>query len=345
MSAASGERGPVARPAAHKVQRAGQAPPLPPSAAGESGPPGVTVRAGVDLGGTGSRVVVCSGREVLAQQVMRTAELGAGSVEARVARLAAVVRDGTPPGARLAGVGIGSSGPIAPDWSEITNPDTMPWFSGFPLPAMLEHELGVPVRLDNDAVAAALGEYHHGAGTGASQLLAVTIGTGVGVSLLVAGIPFRAASGQHPDSGHLPVFGDGERCYCGLVGCLEQHASRLALERRLREAGAELALADLDAAPEAAQPLIATAFEAYGADLGRGLEALDVVYGPDRIVICGASSALFHRFEGAMRSAMARAPGYTSTVQVVPSALGDLAGALGAATLVGEEESWAWAAR
>ncbi len=288
--------------------------------------------AGLDLGGTGSRVVVRAGGEVVGQLTLPTAELGAGSVDERVGRVAAAVRGVMPPGHRLVGVGIGASGPITPDWKVITNPDTLPWFSGLPLTELLAAELDVPVRLESDAVAAALGEYHFGAGRGARQLLAVTIGTGIGVSLLRDGVPFRTANGQHPDAGHLPVFGDDNVCYCGLRGCLEQHVSRLGLETRLAEAGLAFAPGGIDELPES--PALSAALEAYGRDLGRGLEALEVVYGPDQIVVCGASSRSFHRFQSAVATGMARAPGFRSGVPIVPCELGDFAGALGATTLV-----------
>ncbi len=296
------------------------------------GPPARdAVRAGVDLGGTGSRVVVCDGPLILGEQVLASAQLGAGSIAERVERLATIVRDCTPPERRLAGVGIGASGPIAPDWSEITNADTLPWFSGFALPALLADALGVPVQLDNDAVTAALGEYHFGAGRGSRRLLVVTIGTGIGAALLVDGVPFRTVTGQHPDAGHLPVFGDGFLCYCGLTGCFEQHASRLALERRLGEAGAVLPANGIGDLPRS--DAVSAALDAYGFDLGRGLESLHVVWGPDRIVLGGGTSRFVERFEPAMRAGMSRAPGYRGVADVTVSDIGDLAGAIGASTL------------
>jgi glucokinase len=309
-------------------------------------PPAGEVRAGLDLGGTGVRIVVAGGGRVLGREMLATAEAGAGTVTERVERLAACVRRAVPGGARLVAAGIGASGPITPDWSEITNPDTLPRFSGFPLPALLAAALGVPVRLDNDAVTAALGEYHFGAGRGSARLLMVTIGTGVGVALLDRGLPWRTVTGQHPDAGHLPVFGDAERCYCGLTGCFEQHASRLALERRL----AAVASAEARPAPEPGcapgpgcapepesslsdSPAVDTALDEYGRDLGRGLEALEIVFGPDRIVVGGAASRWFGRFEAAVRAGMVRSPGYAGVAQVVQASLGDLAGALGATML------------
>ncbi len=296
------------------------------------------VAAGIDLGATGCRVVIVSAGVVVAKRTAPTKELGAGTPGERVARLAALLTNLVPRGSRLARVGVGASGPVELPLGIIHNPDTLPWFSGFDLATMLRAELGVPVVIDNDAVTAAFGEYHYGAGRGFRRLLVVTLGTGIGVAFLLDGRPFRDRDGQHPECGHLPLQPGGDRCYCGLTGCWETIASRISLEARVEHvlgtrdlAGAERLLRD------GAHPALEAALADYGRSVGRGVEVLNVSYSPERIVICGGASPLLPYFAEGLEAELLRAPGFGSKMEVVSSALGDMAGAVGASVLAENE--------
>ena len=216
----------------------------------------------------------------------------------------------------------------------IRNHDTLPWFSDFDLGGMLRAELGVPVSIDNDAVAAALGEYHYGLGRGCDRLLVVTLGTGIGAALLCGGRPFRDGNGQHPECGHLPVLPGGERCYCGLTGCWETTASRGSLETRVERAIGTRDLNEAHSLIEPGHPALQAAFEDYGRFVGRGLEMLNVAYGPSRVVLCGSASRFLSHFAIALTAELERAPGFRNQVDIVGSALGDAVGAIGASALV-----------
>ncbi len=293
------------------------------------------VTVGVDLGGTGSRFVVCSTGRTLGQTGVPTRELGSGPVEERVNRFAATLVRLVPEGCQLVGVGIGASGPIEMPSGIIRNPDTLPWFTDFDLRGALRAALGVPVFVENDAVTAALGEHRYGAGRGCDRLLVVTLGTGIGVALLEDGQPFRDAKGQHPECGHLPVLPGGPRCYCGITGCWEMLASRRNLEARVERA---LGSRDLNKAErllaEGADEGLRVAFHEYGSALGRGLAVLNIAYGPERVVIGGSASRFLPYFAGGALAELERARGFRSEVNVVESGLGDLAGAIGASVLV-----------
>jgi glucokinase len=294
-----------------------------------------SVVAGVDLGGTGSRFVVSSGGAVRRQTTAPSRELGAGSTEERVSNLAAILRGLVPTGCRLAGVGIGASGPVELPLGVIRNPNTLPWFSGFDLAGSLRTELGVEVLVDNDAVTAAIGEYKCGAARDCNRPLVVTLGTGIGVALLENGRPFRDASGQHPECGHLPVFPSGPRCYCGLIGCWEMSASRRSLEARVEGVVGARDLQALEGllahdAPEA----VTAAIDDYGHAVGRGLEALVIAYGPDRVVLGGSASRFLPYFSHGLRAELERTSDFRRDLDVVESSLGDLAGAIGASVMV-----------
>lgn len=95
----------------------------------------------------------------------------------------------------------------------------------FPLQQRLEAEFGAPVRVDNDANVAALGEWRFGAGRGAESLLYVTISTGVGGGWILRGQPWRGVEGMAGEIGHTVVDPDGPFCLCGKRGCVERLAS------------------------------------------------------------------------------------------------------------------------
>ena len=154
-----------------------------------SSPPS-EVTAGVDLGGTGTRIVALDRDGVVLHQVSRpTPASSAGAVSGLVSSIAAAAA-----GQRLRGVGIGASGPVD-SLGIIRNTETLPAFSDIQITPVISERLGVPCVIDNDAVVAAVGEHACGAGRSSAGLLVVTLGTGVGVAALTGGRPFRGDHG------------------------------------------------------------------------------------------------------------------------------------------------------
>ncbi|MFJ6690546.1 ROK family protein [Streptomyces sp. NPDC091294] len=300
---------------------------------GAAGP----VAVGLDLGGTGIRGVARRDGATIASAHALSAELGAGPVPERVSRLAHLVTGLLPPGTAPAAVGIGASGPVDNSAGVIHNQDTLPWFSDFPLTTLLRARLDVPVVIDNDAVSAALGEHAAGAGRHCDRMLMITLGTGIGVAMLINGRPVRGLNGAHPEGGHLPVTADPDACYCGLTGCWEQAASRGALQRMLRGRlgdghppretvgrGAEAAATD---------PSVRGIFHQYGLLVGRGLAALHALYQPELTVIGGSAASCLSLFAAGMNQALQRSAPFAVPTRIRPAELGDDAGAVGAAVL------------
>jgi glucokinase len=286
-------------------------------------------------------VVVRQADTTIGQATVTTSDLGKGSPLERVQSLWTVITRVIPPHVELASIGMAASGPVDLNTGIVNNPDTLKWFSGFDLVGHMEELSRVSVFIENDAAAAAIGEHRHGAGRGAERLLLVTLGTGVGVALLENGQPFRQVNGQHPDSGHLPVFGDQVTCYCGLTGCWEQSASRLALEHDLRPLhGGHTSpgeLIDLFSNRARSGDAIAKeAFVEYGRKVGRGVAALHTVYGPSVTVIGGTIARHLDLFSEGIHQSLTRADGYFLPVQIVQAELGPDAGAIGAAALAKE---------
>jgi glucokinase len=222
---------------------------------------GARVTVGVDLGGTGTRVVTLGANGDMTRYL--TLPTPGGEPGAAVDTLVGAVRD-ISDGMQVTAVGIGASGPVTPD-GVIRNSDTLPAFSDLDLCGAVSQRWGYGCVIDNDAAAAAIGESAYGAGRGSAALLVVTLGTGIGVAVVRRGQLLRAGDGSHPEAGHIAVGDAPSACYCGLADCWEQAASRTALERLM---AADLA----DAADRArsGDAHAAAAFGRYGARVAAG---------------------------------------------------------------------------
>jgi glucokinase len=198
---------------------------------------------GVDLGGTLVRAGAFDLQgKLLAQreapiEAARGPEAGLERIEALIVGLLHFVSSTkTFRLSLLRGIGIGCSGPVDPDKGLINNPHTLPTWENVPVVAWMQDRFTVPVRLENDADVAALGEYWLGAGKNVRRLYAITVGTGIGAALVIDGQIYRGLGGSHPDGGHQVIDPSGPPCYCGAHGCWESLASGSAIARMAREA-------------------------------------------------------------------------------------------------------------
>ena len=141
-------------------------------------------------------------------------------------------------GGRLQAIGIGSTGPVDRDLGAIQNPYTLPTWENVNIVKLLRERFHVPVTIENDADAAALGESWMGAGRGLSRLCMVTIGTGVGTAFIYDGSIYRGVGGAHCEGGHMILDPSGPECYCGAKGCWESLASGTAIGAYAREQAA-----------------------------------------------------------------------------------------------------------
>ncbi len=219
--------------------------------------------------------------------------------------------------------GIGFGGPVDFPSQRIGRSMHAGGWQDFPLPSVLEQELGLPCRMDNDANLGALGEYCYGAGRDAASLLYVTLSTGIGAGLVLDGKIFRGADSLAGELGHLPLEPDGPECSCGARGCFEALCSGRAIERRTGRPAAEL--------------LRDPAFRAgYVPALARGLRAALMLLNPDRVVIGGglsnAGDALFADLRAELRRQIPAS--LPLRVDVQPAALGDDSVLWGALALV-----------
>jgi len=312
------------------------------------------VAVAVDLGGTHLRTAVCTaqGRILSRTKTETEAHLGAEHVVARMADLIRnAVRD--IPRESVLGVGIGAPGPLNPHTGIIINCPNLPGFEDYPLRDRIAGMVGLPTIVENDANAAAVGEHRFGAGKGFCHIVYLTISTGIGGGIIADNRLLWGNTGLAGEVGHMTLEANGPRCNCGNIGCLEVLAAGPAIARNAREAiGSGRATTILDMTPnrdperisarivtdaaKAGDALAAELLAHAGFYIGVGVVNLLHLFNPGRVIIGGGVSfAGDLLFEPIRRTVAERAtPIFLKGVDIVPAALGDDAGLLGAASLV-----------
>jgi glucokinase len=297
----------------------------------------------VDVGGTklAAAVVLPSGLVVGAS--VRPTPQGAEAEPLFAALLSLLrgVRDSV--GLPVAGAGVGCGGPMR--WPQgVVSPVNIPGWRDFPLADRLAEALGVPVRIHNDAVCAAVAEHWRGAGRGHSSMLGMVVSTGVGGGLVLADRVVDGASGNAGHVGHIVVDPGGPVCGCGGIGCLEAVARgpavvAWAVAAGWTPGGAGRVAADgraLAADARSGDPVALAAYERAGTMLGRGIASAVAAYDVSTVVVGGGFAASGDLLFDPLRRAYARHAGlpHVRAATVVPAALGAETGLLGAAALV-----------
>ncbi|TMQ95139.1 ROK family protein [Actinomadura soli] len=318
----------------------------------------------VDIGGTklAAALVEPGGRVAVYDRVAtpNPAAPDAGGLDAEGlwrtldALLGKLVTDAGSP--RLAGVGVGCGGPMTWPAAEVS-PLNIPAWRNFPLRARLRARYpGLPVRIHNDAICVAVGEHWRGAGRGHDNVLGMVVSTGVGGGLVLGGRLINGASGNAGHIGHVVVDPGGPPCACGGRGCLEAVARGPGLVAWAREQGwrqgnpgrleGTAAGAELAADARRGHPVASAAMRRAGRAIGIAIASATHLCDLDVAAIGGglsqAGSLLFDPLEEAFRT-HARME-FARRVRIVPAALGQTAGLVGAAALVFAQDRY-WTGR
>ncbi|HZT64281.1 MAG TPA: ROK family protein [Acidimicrobiales bacterium] len=305
------------------------------------------MRIGVDLGGTKIFTVALKGTEVVAEAKSKTPVQG-GPL-AVVDAMAATVR-ALGVGSEAEAVGVGAPGVIDFRSGVVHSaPNLTGWVEPFRLgPALSEALGGTSVTVDNDVNVGTVAEHQMGAAVGSRDVLGVFVGTGVGGGLILNNRLRRGASGYAGEIGHVVVRPGGRRCGCGGRGHLEAYAGRAGMERRARQheaRGRDTLLVELSRtrrmtssvfarALEARDPiavaLVDRAVETLGLALSMATTLMDI---PMVVLGGGLADRLGPSFVARVEeAALALVPnGRADTLRVVPAALSDRGGAIGAA--------------
>ncbi|WP_182353119.1 ROK family glucokinase [Flaviflexus huanghaiensis] len=305
---------------------------------------------GIDVGGTkiAGGVVDDSGRII--SRVRRPSP--ADDAEAIVQEVIAIARE-LADSYDAQSIGIGAAGFVSKDRRTILFAPNIAWRDE-PLADRVEEALNLPVVVENDANAAAWGEFTYGVGANANSIVFITLGTGVGGGIIIDGQLLRGSNGFAGEIGHLNLIMDGIKCGCGSRGCWEQYSSGTALVRMAREAATadpERARTLLDlaggnpakitgrAVTQAARMgcrVSRKAFDQVGRYIGFALADLVSILDPDMFVLAGGLSEAGSLIRNpAEESFMDQQVGrdYRPTIPIVTAKLGNDAGMIGAADL------------
>ena len=303
-------------------------------------------RIGIDLGGTKVLGVVVEDGEIVAKAKQKTPTTG--GPDGVVETIRAVVDELG--GANGKAVGVGAPGVVDADAGVVSRAPNLPgWNKPFALAEALADALGAKVVVENDVNVATMAEHELGAAKGVDDVLAVFVGTGVGGGLVLDGRLRRGPYGVTGEIGHTIVHAEGRRCGCGGAGHLEAYAGRAGLEAEARrlatDEGRRSALVDLagekrmtssvfskalDQGDAVAVELIDEAVAALGLALSNAAALLDL-----SLIVLGGGLAhrLGEAFAGRVEQAVRSRLFAPTPLRVVPAALGDEAGAIGASLL------------
>lgn len=188
---------------------------------------------GVDIGGTKVAVgVVDSDGQILAQQ--RKPMVANGASAAGFEAVTGAIDSILASSGNIQGIGICAPGPLDPKTGVVLNPPNLPCWRNFPLAQKMTDKYRVPVKVDNDANAAALAETRWGAARGFRYVFYATVGTGIGTGIVLDGSIYHGNTGSAGEGGHVTIDYHGPRCACGKRGCIEVLAAGPGIATRAR---------------------------------------------------------------------------------------------------------------
>jgi glucokinase len=242
-------------------------------------------------------------------------------------------------------IGIGSPGPLDAKAGIIVTTPNLP-FRNFQLVKPIIEKFNIPTFLDNDANVAAIGEYMLGSGKGTTNMVYITVSTGIGGGAILDGRVYRGSTSNALEVGHMTIVPDGPRCNCGNNGCIEALASGTAIARQAREAiaaGLETSLSGLDvvtsyevykeaqAGDKVSKDILDKSFNYLGIAVANIITSFD----PEIFVIGGGVSqmgdVLFDKVQQVVNKRCFKS--MSENCKIVPAGLGTDAGVMGAVAL------------
>ena len=305
---------------------------------------------GFDLGGTNMRagVVDAAGKIISKCDAATRADVDDGdTIIRRMGDLVdeAIVKSGMKRES-IASIGLGVPGPLDPKAGSVCDSPNLGQLNGKPIRDSLKKRFNLPVNLENDANAAAWGEYIAGAGRGVQDMLMVTLGTGIGGGIVLGGRLHHGIDHTAGEFGHVVIIADGRDCNCGSHGCVEAYASVNTTVRRCVEAlaaGAKSSLSSIQADKLVCKDI----FDAARKGDALGLKVVDDtaeylgilcgtlanLFNPERIVFAGGMIKDWDFLHGRIVAAFKRRafPVPFKRCELKPAELGGDAGLIGAA--------------
>lgn len=302
---------------------------------------------GIDLGGTFIKYAIINegGEFIFDGKIPSKATISADSVIGQLTTAIETCQGwAASHGIRLQGTGIGTPGIVdASQRTVLGGAENIAGWENILLADNIQNTTGLFTLVNNDANLMGLGETRYGAARGCSDVVFLTIGTGIGGAVIINGRLFGGYANRGSELGHTPLFAEGETCACGSTGCLEHYASASALVRRFthrcRQAGITFPHIDgelIVSLYHQQHPLAIEALQEHFSFLGRGIAGFINIFSPQRVVIGGGISEAGDFYTGMIsREAFRHAiPACSCNTRIVKAALGNKAGSLGAASLI-----------
>lgn len=302
----------------------------------------MTFAAGIDLGGTFVKLALVSDNGQIHLEDSLKIKSGAqrqdvlDTIDAAISR---IVEYCTGEGNRISGIGIGTPGIVCNN-TVMGGADNLPGWENIPLGTLFSEKYGVPVFVDNDANVMGLGETAYGAARGCTDVIFITVGTGIGGAMVINGKLYGGYQNRGAELGHITVEHNGIDCSCGSRGCLEAYASTSALIRQYaRLIGRDPEEVDGRYVVEKfkeGEPFAIQCMQDHTGYLGHGIASFINVFAPQKVVIGGGISEAGQFYIDMIKSEALRyaMPDCAVNTEVVAASLGNLAGCLGAASLV-----------
>jgi len=298
-----------------------------------------------DVGGTNTRMAIVTGNGDILTLLKNPTHYKNGRDEMirfLVSFAREVIEKSNLPEEKICGMGIGFPGPLNAETGTIFNPPNLNGWDNVPLKDILEKELKVPVAVENDANAAALGEWWKGAGSGTSSLFCITLGTGVGGGMVLEGKVWHGASSIAGEIGHTTIIRDGITCKCGNTGCLEIYACSGGILKRVNYALLEednrkfqplTNLKEIDQMLIQGNEVVLKIIKETGVILGIAIANLANLLNPEMVVLFGGVTNLGENLIGPLKEEVKRRAfkKATESLRIELSQLGDNSGILGAA--------------
>ena len=234
---------------------------------------------------------------------------------------------------KCVGVGIGVPGLVRFDKGVVLYLVNVKGWKGVPLAALLSREVRLPVWVDNDVNAMALGEFVYGAGRGGKNIICLTLGTGVGGGIILNGEIYRGTSYAAGEIGHVVIQEHGKECACGGKGCLEAYIGNRQI--MVLGKGRYDSPKGISDAARKGDPAAVAIWKEVGTHLGVALSSAINLLNPEKIVIGGgvanAGAFLFNEVRKTVKERAMKGP--ADSVRIVKAQLGEDAGIVGAAVL------------
>jgi glucokinase len=294
----------------------------------------MTLRVGVDLGGTNIRAALLDEKGTILREVREKTEAHLGPVRI-IAKLISVV-ERVKGEEKVRGIGIGCPGPLDAKTGIILSPPNLPGWDMIPLASMVEEHFQLPVKVDNDANVAAVAEAILGAGSGCESVYYLTVSTGVGGGFVINGKVFQGANGYAGEVGNMIVVPNGIKHPALNAGALETLASGTAMgvagKAKGIHGGAEAVFREAKALNKVAQTIVDEALEYLAIAIANLTHAIN----PEVFVVGGgvmnSEEQVLLPLRGKVKEYVY--PGLKESVNIIPAKLGSNSGVIGAGFII-----------